>query len=283
MGASSAESLPKYSRLAAESRGKLEKDAQIIVTTKRTKFINPFDPTKVHGELTAFHRRWIHTFPRDRSGLAFQTHHSILRDEEGEGRDLDSLSTLSPSGGSLGGHSWSDHGLEFRALRQVGGHSQGVSMSSSFGETHMGSGDGRGSLGSRGESIKVGMDKPHSNYSQSSKLEPKSGEVGAESHSHMSARVKATPPRGMPTLPWRKMMGNHHMSDSSTKTVEDFTSIRRTGVDWKSLTEPACLPVTVDFFPSKAKLEMDYYESPSKLVVSSYDSRSEVFSSTSTR
>lgn len=73
-------------------------------------------------------------------------------------------------------------------------------------------------------------------------------------------------------------MLHHHASDSSTKAVEDFTSIRRTGVDWKSLTEPACLPVTVDFFPTKSKLEMDYYESPSKLVVNSFDS--EVFSST---
>lgn len=280
--AGSAESLPKYSRLVAESRGRLEKDAQILVTTKRTKFINPFDPTKVHGELTAFHRRWIHTFPRDRSGLAFQTHHSILRGEEG--RDLDSLSTLSPSRGSLGGRSsWSDHGQEFRTLRQGGGRSQ-ASMSSSFGETLMGSGDGRGSFGSRGESAKVSADasskldskkdKPHF------KSESKSGEVGAEAHSHKSARVKATPPRGMSALSWRKLMGHHHMSDSSTKTVEDFTSIRRTGVDWKSLTEPACLPITVDFFPSKSKLEMDYYESPSKLVVSSYNSQSEVFSST---
>ena len=65
------------------------------------------------------------------------------------------------------------------------------------------------------------------------------------------------------------------------KMVEDFTSIRRLGVDWKSLTEPACLPVTVDFFPSRAKLEMDYYESPSKLFLSSIDT--EVFASTQSK
>ena len=156
----SAESLPKYSRLAAESRAKLEKDAQIVVTTKRTKFINPFDPTKVHGELTAFHRRWIHTFPRDKSGLAFQTHHCVLREEEREEEgDTDSLSTLSPPTGnfsfrssttigSFGGHSWSD---EFRTLRQTGRRSQKTSISSSYGETEM------GGVGSQvgGESAKV--------------------------------------------------------------------------------------------------------------------------------
>lgn len=277
--------------------------SQILVTTKRTKFINPFDPTKVHGELTAFHRRWIHTFPRDRSGLAFQTHHSILRDElEGEG-DFDSLSTLSPSGGNLSfrsstvgsykGHSWSDD-QEFRTLQQVAsGRSHRTSMSSSFGDTLV------GSVGSRGESAKVTVDAPskleikkekslHSDSPKNLKfdsdspiLEPKPDDTSTESHSHKSARAKATPPRGMPAAPWRKMLAHHNMSNPSTKAVEDFTSIRRTGVDWKSLTEPACLPVSVDFFPSKAKLEMDYYESPSKLVVNSF--ASEVFSSTSSR
>jgi hypothetical protein len=270
-GAGSADSLPKFARIAAE---RVKQDAQII-TTKRTKFINPFDPSKVHGELTAFHRRWIHTFPRDKSGLAFQAHHSLLREEDEVG-DLDSLSTLSPSAVSTGGpRSWSEHGAEFRSLQQVGRRSQGVSMSSSFGETLVGSGDGH--TRSRGESTK-NMDTPkldsnddklHSGSPQSSKSEPKPD---------LPTGVKATPPRGTPTFPWRKIVGHRHMSDSSTKAVEDFTSIRRTGVDWKSLTEPACLPVSVDFFPSKAKLEMDYYESPSNLVVDSYDN--EVFDTT---
>ncbi len=74
---------------------------------------------------------------------------------------------------------------------------------------------------------------------------------------------------------WRRRGSRHSdhppLSDTA-KEVEDFTSVRRTGVDWKSLTEPACLPITVDFFPSKTKLEQEYYESPSKLIVSSYGS-----------
>ena len=61
------------------------------------------------------------------------------------------------------------------------------------------------------------------------------------------------------------------------KLAEDFASIRRTGVDWKSLTEPACLPITTDYFPTKQKLLNDYYEHPSKLVVSSYNYGEEEF------
>ena len=61
------------------------------------------------------------------------------------------------------------------------------------------------------------------------------------------------------------------------KLAEDFASVRRTGVDWKSLTEPACLPITTDYFPTKQKLLNDYYEHPSKLVVSSYNYGEEEF------
>ena len=61
------------------------------------------------------------------------------------------------------------------------------------------------------------------------------------------------------------------------KLAEDFASVRRTGVDWKSLTEPACLPITTDYFPAKSKLVNDYYEHPSKLLVSSYNYGEEEF------
>ena len=62
-----------------------------------------------------------------------------------------------------------------------------------------------------------------------------------------------------------------------TELAEDFASVRRTGVDWKSLTEPACLSITTDYFPPKPKLVNDYYEHPSKLLVSSYNYGEEEF------
>lgn len=30
------------------------------------------------------------------------------------------------------------------------------------------------------------------------------------------------------------------------------------GVDWKSLTIPACLPITTDYFPEERSLQYDY-------------------------
>lgn len=38
------------------------------------------------------------------------------------------------------------------------------------------------------------------------------------------------------------------------------------GVDWKSLTIPACLPITTDYFPDKRTLNTDYVESLYTLV-----------------
>lgn len=39
-----------------------------------------------------------------------------------------------------------------------------------------------------------------------------------------------------------------------------------TGVDWKSLTIPACLPITTDYFPDKRSLQNDYVVSDYNLL-----------------
>lgn len=287
----SAESLPKYSRLAAESRVKLEKDTPITVTTKRAKFINPFDPTKVHGELAAFHRRWIHTFPCRKSGLAFQTHHSSFKSDNEEEEELDSLSNLSFPGslslrsstvGSFGGHPpMSESREEFRSLRQVGGRSHATSGGSS--ETVALSGSEESGVRGKGAKV-VGGDTAKTLVGKMEKFHSHSGSKSNPKSGSKSSLVRATPPTLNRSLTHDSIGTNRRMSDTSSKVVEDFTSIRRTGVDWQSLTEPACLPVTVDFFPSKEKLEQDYYVFPSELAVSSHNSYgSEKFSSISSR
>ena len=40
---------------------------------------------------------------------------------------------------------------------------------------------------------------------------------------------------------------------------EDWTAAMKTTVDWKSLTIPACLPVTTDYFPDERLLN-NYYK-----------------------
>lgn len=45
---------------------------------------------------------------------------------------------------------------------------------------------------------------------------------------------------------------------SAPPTVPSFCCT--VGVDWKSLTTPACLPLTTDYFPDRQTLQNDYTE-----------------------
>lgn len=47
---------------------------------------------------------------------------------------------------------------------------------------------------------------------------------------------------------------------------QEWTPSLTTGVDWKSLVIPACLPITTDFFPDKHSLQYDYVVSDYSLV-----------------
>ena len=288
--ASSAESLPKYSRLIAHGHGNgvLDRgmDGQILVSTKKTKFINPFDPCKVHGELTAYHRRWVHAFPRDKRGLAFQIHHAQEGDEEeeeGEGLSVSS-STLSPfrnvSSGSLNvgslsrvdgkGSSLSEQ--EFHGLSQQRAQRSRYVSGGSFVETLVPlMGDEERSQGSdsRVSEAEASSDsKAHSQLPTSNPRAEKWDDYGT-----VPGDLKETSKMAPPKPVWTKRRSRkaaapceRRLSDASLKAIEDFTSVQRTGVDWKSLTEPACLPITVDFFPSESRLNQDYYQSPLELV-----------------
>lgn len=45
---------------------------------------------------------------------------------------------------------------------------------------------------------------------------------------------------------------------NTEKETGNYTFAIQIGVDWKSLTIPACLPITTDYFPDKRSLHNDY-------------------------
>ena len=49
--------------------------------------------------------------------------------------------------------------------------------------------------------------------------------------------------------------------------VENFASVQQAGMDWMSLTEPTCLPITTDYYPDESSISRDYLYYPSLLVV----------------
>ena len=277
---------------------------------KRGIFINPFDPSKMHTEITAYHRRWMHTFPRNRDGFLFQIHHAILE-------EFDEISSL---GSSLSRRSSlsSVHmmvGVEEGAIsrrRRFGSTSldEREAVRSSGGELMM-SGGRQGSKDSHnhsGGSLKQAIDSGKNSYreqtitasggSRSSSgdrllqgldanaLKSTKHNVSPKPHpSHMGDSTKPHPSQpdegvnGINTdaSKIRQQVAFAKKTVDANKITEDFASVRRTGVDWKSLTEPACLPITTDYFPPKQKLVNDYYEHPSKLLVSSYNYGEEEF------
>ena len=57
-----------------------------------------------------------------------------------------------------------------------------------------------------------------------------------------------------------------------SRVVENFGLVRRKGMDWPSLTEPACLPITTDYFPDEATLNKSYSDTPAQLLDSNISS-----------
>ena len=132
--------------------------SNFIPTFKRKKsFINPFDPAKVHIEVNSHQCRWIHTFPRDTQGRAFQTHH-----------------------------------------------------------------------------------------------------INNKSNKHQLENLEEE--KELAVRPFK----------SATSFIQNFALVRRSGMDWTSLTEPACLPLTTDYYPDETIISNDYLDYNSSLIANNY-------------
>ena len=98
----SVESLQHLAPPRQPPRPKVDSPAVAGIIKRKRTFINPFDPSKMHTDLTAYHRRWMHTFPRNKEGLAFQVHHAIP-EEDVLGNSRSSSFTFTPTKSSLQG------------------------------------------------------------------------------------------------------------------------------------------------------------------------------------
>ena len=249
------------------------------VQKKRLTFSNPFDPNKMHSEAPAFQRRWVHVFPTNKRGVAFQIHHEPAADQNSAlevasrpqqfgsaittpqtslGRlkrgilkhSIDSSPTASEGGtaGSPGGNS-KKSGLS--SLKQSPAISLSPREGRQLGAERTGK-KGKGSPSINRSPVSV-RDKPSSEMSSQTQTPSSSG--------HASA---AATPEKVRRHTHRNSNSNRHFPSS---TSENFASVRRTGVDWRSLVEPAHLPITTDFYPAKEILDHDYAQYNTNLIV----------------
>ncbi|XP_078679765.1 GATOR1 complex protein DEPDC5-like isoform X3 [Branchiostoma floridae x Branchiostoma belcheri] len=209
------------------------------VPTRKRALINPFAPSRLLVRLTSNRRRWTHTFPLGPTGEAMQHHHhkkSPVPEELAVAMDA----TSPPSKGMLDANM-----AAVEARRQAG-----LVSEESMENLHKSA-----SLSSLGSDQGGGMRRVDSAGSVSSVINTyeMSGRGGGGVTSYR---------RSGSNLSWLWGMTGD----------QEWTPDLQTGVDWKSLTMPACLPITTDYFPEKHSLEYDYLESNYDLLADFEDS-----------
>jgi hypothetical protein len=233
---------------------------------KRLSFSNPFDPNKMHSEAPAFRRRWVHVFPTNKRGVAFQTHHAAAQECELEGststlQNVESVCSTPQSSikrkGILKHTLTSDSGLASDSR-------SGSFKNESFMKTPT-------STGLKLSPVNLSPRDEDRNLWKSTKKQKGSPSLNRSSitgqdkptlkHSaHMPTSSSVTP---------ESMRRQHERWNNPflSSDTENFASVRRTGVDWMSLVEPAHLPITTDFYPAKEILDRDYAQYNTNLVV----------------
>ncbi|XP_023160420.2 GATOR complex protein Iml1 isoform X8 [Drosophila hydei] len=184
--------------------------------------INPFDPSHVTIKLTSNRRRWTHIFPKGPTGVLIQQHHY--------------------------------QAVPAKALPAVNYNRQlQHSNSSSNNNTNNNNNNNEQELNSV---VGEHFDElsTHSLLSQSkcynSHNEEKSDFFKRRNPSLLNAAPAANVPNLTATQAKSFLWG--------ATGEQEWTPAITTGVDWKSLSIPACLPITTDYFPDKRSLHNDY-------------------------
>nr|CAB3237409.1 DEP domain-containing protein 5-like [Phallusia mammillata] len=189
---------------------------------QRRALFNPFNPSHMFAPLTANRRRWVHTYPRGPQGEALVMHHqnpltrSISRSRQ-TSESTDDECTVGSAGFSPSRYSPANS-VNFQ--RQIA----------------MKPGSADSSSGSPGSSPSPSKNIKHlpGNESISWSLNPNP----AENYS------KGSKPIASYGLSWMWGIAGDIQ----------WTSDTHTGLDWKSLKCPACLPITTDYHPTYAHL-----------------------------
>ncbi|XP_013146136.1 PREDICTED: DEP domain-containing protein 5 isoform X6 [Papilio polytes] len=201
-----------------------------VIRTGRA-LINPFDPSHVKVKLTSNRRRWTHIFPKGPKGVLIQQHHYQARPagEPASRNDDDCCENgTKDNGPSI---------LNNHPVYQVDGNIMSsrkrmISASGALGVlgasvlSASGTGIGAGVLGAGGTGIST---------------------------------TPSTTNNASLALLWGAT-GEQEWTPALTTANQEI------GVDWKSLTIPACLPITTDYFPDKRSLQNDYLVSDYNLL-----------------
>lgn len=198
-----------------------------VIRTGRA-LINPFDPSHVTVKLTSNRRRWTHIFPKGPTGVLIQQHHYQAR----------------PAG-------------EPPSRPENHRDNTRENHRESHRESH------RERRESHRENLPKENGSPMINNNHS--IYQVDGNMISQSRKRMISASGALNILGT-------VLGPPSTNNASLALLwgatgeQEWTPALTTGVDWKSLTIPACLPITTDYFPDKRSLQNDYLVSDYNLL-----------------
>ncbi|XP_026277578.1 GATOR complex protein Iml1 isoform X3 [Frankliniella occidentalis] len=184
--------------------------------------INPFDPSHVTIKLTSNRRRWTHIFPKGPEGVLIQQHH------------YQAVPTFTSN--------------EDQSQSQTTAQMQGTN-------------------GQSQEVVSVRSTSPIGDLAL--KFNSRSGMTRSASQIAFQDHVRGRS-LGRPQLSERGQIPTQIVQSANKALLwgatgeQEWTPALTTvgkiiiGVDWKSLTISACLPITTDYFPDKRSLQNDY-------------------------
>ncbi|XP_076057838.1 GATOR complex protein Iml1 isoform X2 [Oratosquilla oratoria] len=244
---------PSHHPKVGSSGGPSPTDASQMSSRARLRpgrpLINPFDPSHGTIKLTSNRRRWTHIFPKNPHGVLIQQHHYHASSKKQDEEPSDTKEPLLTIDLNIEGSTVVPKDDNNGKLRSI---STQISQES-IPECYRGVGiAGRKELHPRTSSI-----------------------TGSGSGSYASVESSARQPvtplkhgtiRGGATTG----SGNQDKRDATllwgATGEQEWNAFIITGVDWKSLTLPACLPITTDYIPADISLHNDYVVSDYNLL-----------------
>ncbi|BFZ18365.1 hypothetical protein BsWGS_21405 [Bradybaena similaris] len=229
--------------------------------------INPFAPSRLQFKMTSNRRRWVHAFPVDQRGMAMQARHvHSVPPTENESeypfsdRELGQSTLRSPSltittttssrryRDYLSPHEHLD--VESVDRQSQGGESMADSPVSRFEQV-----------------VTIGTRR---NVSDTTSRHQHGLKLFVNQKSKMFDSIKSSAeqewsPDMNTGYDWRPLASDlqHTVGSRLTKSIfrgdiQSNTFTEGITVDWKSLTIPASLPITTDYFPDRRSLHYDY-------------------------
>ncbi|KAL5017610.1 hypothetical protein ScPMuIL_007199 [Solemya velum] len=235
--------------------------------------INPFAPSWMQFKMTSNRRRWVHAFPTDPKGTAVQPHHIHAYNNYPDDSDMDSNMSAPPREVIQAAHMAVEARKQVFA-RQVSSEGSDVPSTEANGDCV----EGQARSVSPTQSLQA-MSSSVTGTSVNSASVSSSMDVSKKRRRHFLKEGQKSwmwGPTGeqewSPDMTtgqdWRPL--DHHEASSSesrlikpilTADIHSQNFCAGISVDWKSLTIPASLPITTDYFPDKRSLQNDYVES----------------------